>query len=190
MPAARRAASKRLVLRVLVYFGFVLCGVLLGIGVSASQAGTGGLEVLVGAIIGAMAAIAGGLGGSLLLAGREERREGARALTAHESAVRAVLYEMNTNFTSLTAMQRQNSLTMLFVDDRIYHDSLDRLLAQLPGDLATDVAEAYFLVAGLRATHEFGFVKTALDRTALAKDHLFTYATDKLGLTIVISTPT
>jgi len=132
-----------------------------------------------GVVIGAVAALGGGLGGAVLLAWLEDRRETSRSLVAHKGAVRAVVYELNTNRTSLQLMQQQGSLRSMFIYDRAYHLALFDLVSALPGGLATDIAQAYAVTAALRDTREFGLVKQALEATDKAQSGLMSYALDQ-----------
>lgn len=95
---------------------------------------------MLGAIVGAVAAIVGGIGGAWLISNRDDRRR----VLEHKAAVRAVLQELAGNLATLRTCQTKDSANELAVVHSAYSSLLVPLLSyRLPERVATLLGKAY-----------------------------------------------
>jgi hypothetical protein len=97
-----------------------------------------------GVVIGALATLIGGFGGSLALGRIEARREERRQARAHAAAVRAVIAEMMGNIAFIRGCVQAGSMQKLGVSHEAYTAVLLPLFSgRLPDSTASELAAAY-----------------------------------------------
>jgi hypothetical protein len=100
--------------------------------------------VLIGAAIGAVGAIVGGVWGARFITSRDDRRR----RREHEAAVRAVLQELAANLATFSRVLQQGSPRYLAISRVAYEGLLLPLYwAELPDRVATQLGKAYGLLA-------------------------------------------
>lgn len=146
-------------------------------------AGPGG--VLVGAIIGALGAIAGGLVGAWLIGRRDE----ARRLVEHKAAVRAVLLELLGNLATVGTCKHFGRPKEMAIVTTAYSSLLVPLFShRMPEDVASDVGKAYAqLMLADKAQSKWELFLGGEEYYDKAFNALGTYAWRTLGISIVVS---
>lgn len=136
------------------------------------------VATLLGAILGGILTVAGGIGGTFLLASQEQRREAQRQRERHATAVRVVVLELQLN----GAMLSMHAAGLTYARTSTSgHDSVATdLYSLLPADLASDISIAYVFTS--RIPPDSGMAKLTQDRVARSYKALRAYAEKEFGL--------
>ncbi len=119
-------------------------------------------DLLLGAIVGGIFTLCGGLAASFFLYRLESRREERREIRDHKAAVLSVLFEMTTALAGLNLVLRQGALLNIPLSDISYRACQLPLFGRLPEDTGKPLAKAYGQLPILSEN-----VRTALARGTL-----------------------
>jgi hypothetical protein len=139
-----------------------------------------------GVVIGALATLVGGFGGSLALGRIESRREKQRHAEAHAAAVRAVFTELAGNVATIRECERMQSTERLAVSREAYTALLLPLFSgRMPNQTASELAAAYAYLARIdkcEPAARWDIMLQAKPVCDKAAENLFDYAQSTLKL--------